>query len=214
MRTSILLTRPDHEVVGVSFDWDILAARQRPQADVATSGLQTAPTWATDVRTHAAWIQQAMLTHCQVARQGKPRKFHMSADTWALIRAKTATRKMIRRIPFSLRLRNLRAIFQAWSVLRFVDECEFRHLSRFRRWTRLQQMALAHAESAFRILSRQVTKSMRQDDHNYYEMLAREAGDAGDEGMRAIWPKIRALLPQAVKRRKHNTRCRGPDVAS
>ena len=160
--------------------------------------------WGTDVRTHAASLQDVLKRLTSRPRAAlKPHRKHMSEATWQLVLAKKYHWRRRRSLLQTLRRGSLRAVFQAWAHGQASHECS--------PWLRLAHHASAFHEARLDSLAKCVTASLRQDDKQYYETLAFQTGQSADLGLHGLWKNVKAVLPKNRQKRQSRLTCVGPD---
>ena len=143
------------------------------------------PTWATDVHTHAAVLQSLWQQPTQSNKV--MRKKHLSADTIKLIAAKRFHRHQLGKIRRHRRQAVLRQVFDSW---RSQHPREVQFQPWLRHCDRLEAVHGAH----FADLSPRVVIAVRQDDMDFYESLAAQAGSESFCGSRRLWAAIRHAI--------------------
>ena len=201
-RIDLSLRREDHACVRalVPIDFHHVALpRKRPHFTVTE--VAPHPTWATDVHTHAAVLQSLWQQPMQPNKV--MRKKHLSADTIKLIAAKRFHRHQLGKIRRYRRQAVLRQIFDSW---RSQHPCDVHFQPWLRHCDRLEAVHGAH----FADLSPRVVIAARQDDIDFYESLADQAGSESFRGSRRLWAAIRHVLPRWRSKQNSNLRCVGP----
>ena len=165
-------------------------------------------TWAQDVHSHAAAIQQWMQSVQPAKPSAVKRKMHLQETTWTLIQAKRFHWNRIRSLRRTWRQGILRELFQAWRWGKVSDD-----VCCLQPWMRVLHQALALHLGQHHRLCLQVATAVRHDDVQFYKTLAEEQSDiAADEGITGLWRRIRHLLPKGMAKKRANIRCRGPQV--
>eukprot|EP00435_Cladocopium_sp_Y103_P065310 s1878_g27.t1 len=164
----------------------------------------TAPTWCTDVHTHAATIQQWLRQQQQPRRL--VRKQHLTDATVQLIFAKRYHRRRLAALRRHRRLALLRQLFDSW---RAADVCS----DQFGPWLRLCDRQEAWHLYVFQDLAPRVVQAVRQDDRDFYDELAATAGRASLSGARQLWSPLKPILPRWRSKLRANLRCIGPTIA-
>ena len=134
------------------------------------------------------------------------RKKHLTQETAKLIAAKTFHRQCLGKLRRHRRMAVLRHIFTSW-----------RHQQDshpdLQPWLRACDRQEAHHLAAFQTLAPHVVQAVRQDDKDFYNQLAEQAGQESQKGARQLWQAIRFALPKWRTKQKSNLRCVGPTVS-
>ena len=203
-KIDLSLQKEDHfcvrAVAPISF-YTTAATRKKPRILPWTPA--ELPQWKTDVHTHAATLQH-QLRQCQVPRKVL-RKTHLTEDTVKLIEAKRHHWHCLNRVRRHRRFAMLRQIFDSW---RHDRRCSQNFQPWLRQCDREEAQHLAH----FRDLAPRVVTAVRQDDIDFYEGLAANAGRESLRGSRQLWSAIQPMLPRWRARQRSSLRSVGPSV--
>ena len=201
--------RVDHLCVRARLNLWIFAttsSRRPSRTETTTTEYSSIPRipWSTNVHSHAAAIQQLVLQR-QRKLPRKPYKWHLSDETFALIKAKQFHRKRFHQVHSTYRKGLLQAVFTGWKQPQ-------RQVAPHTYWLRRCHHDLAWHTFCAQQLSRHVTREVRAEDAIFYEQLALQAGRAAEHGLHQIWKTIRQLLPKQRKKFSSSLRCLGPAI--
>ena len=215
------LTREDHKPACVRITWtttpvardgDLRGARpnydlnllqellQGPQREDTINELAGAigtATWTIDVHTHMHYLQHNLkrwMDRNFVRGRRKPQR-RMSDEVWDLVQQKQLARKELTQHNNMLRRRLLQGCFSSWAGGRpsmIVETTQEAH-------------QCAHNLHKFRTLGRLVTAAIRREDKQFFDHLAREAGQMDTPSKcKEFWARIRGALPKVRNKSKLN----------
>ena len=181
--------------------------KRKPQPMVVESRPEASPArvpWNVNVHSHAAELQRQVQQRQQYTPP-KPYKWHLTEETFALIKAKQFHRKRLHQVLLAHRKGLLRAVFLGWKN-------PDRQAPSHSRWISLCDFDLAWHTFCAQQLSQLVTREVRAEDQIFYERLALQAGRAAEQGLHQVWKTIRQLLPKQRKKSQNSLRCIGSAV--
>ena len=158
--------------------------------------------WTTDVHQHAAGLSKSTLTCLRQAlpvTKRQPRKRHLSSLTWNTLLWKRRLRwhhlDACRRRRFGA-LREFLLLWKATcnDTTRDINSCC--------RWEKWLDIKIALLENNLDRVQPIVQGMIRQEDADYYTLLAQRAGRVeGEDGLHGLWKEIRHSLPKWKGRR-------------
>ena len=158
--------------------------------------------WTTDVHQHAAGLAESTLNCLHQAlpvTKRQPRKRHLSALTWNIILWKRRLRwhhlDACRRRRFGA----MREFLYLWKA---VCKGTTRDITSCCHWEKWLDIKIALLEHNLDRVQPVVQGMIRQEDADYYTMLAERAGRVeGEDGLHGLWKEIRSTLPKWKARR-------------
>ena len=210
------LQRPDHFPLRMDIqlwkpdEWSQVP-RQPSQAQPSVAQFHAADCqWDLDVNTHANLLETELREgQLQAHAALRRRKTHLSEATWTLILAKKACYKQLRRIRRHRDLGFLRTIFGRW---RRQQSCQPALELSFQPWVRWTWKEEARVTFLYYKFAKATTPAVRQDDVNFYNDLARRAGETDSiGGLKLLWKELKATLPKSLNRKKLNPATQQPD---
>ena len=170
----------------------------REEIDPVTLQTLTAVPWNVDIHTHAELLQNQVYN---VLQPQQPRiKTHrkkqtLTEATWTLIQTKRDVRKHLNDLQQVQRTSLLAAIFSSWKSSADVSTWEGT--------LAMQDKAIACALHEFRLLGRQVTQAIRQDEVYFYNDLLKDCKEfSSPHQAKGLWNVIRRSLPKHKARRQ------------
>ena len=159
-----------------------------------------------DVHTHAAEIQDALLSICKDKRnqnqnQKVPRKTTMSEYTWELVQEKRFWRNHLAQLHRHQRIHLLSGIFALWKNHK-QSEATPGTVEMLDATLKQYDKPIAEALFYFRALGRRVTEAMRKDDKAFFATLASETGTLlSPDNAKRFWGVLRRSMPKFRQRR-------------
>ena len=212
----LALKKEDHRVAAVKIQWqgqlrgtDAIVGKGTPPlaVDLLREHLQgerreetlqdlaqyvPETSWNMDVHTHTALFQQGMRQWLQrnyIRGPRRPRR-RLSERTWELVCEKRNSRDALFAHDRVLQRRILQACWEAWRPWKADDNGGLLE-------TREEAFNYAKTLHTFRQLGSQVTYSLRQDDKDFFENMAKETGYMDTPGKsREFWRRIRGAFPK------------------
>eukprot|EP00438_Fugacium_kawagutii_P028787 Skav211402 [mRNA] locus=scaffold1528:200522:205297:- [translate_table: standard] len=203
----LALQRRDHDAVCASLLVPYTKPKMvQPHCAPDLPAPTSVPTASTDIHTHAALLHAQLRARAPKGPTAKPRKAHMSAATWEVVRCKRDFRRQVRDLRQRLRHALLRQ-----GLLRLRPQHYEAAALASSQVTYLRR-SLAWAEWSFDILASRTTSLMRADDRHFYNDLVARAGLAEGRGSKDLWNALRPVLPTARRKRTHSLKCIGPSL--
>jgi len=186
--------RPNYDL---NFLQELLQGPQREDTINELAGAIGTATWTIDVHTHMHYLQHNLkrwMDRNFVRGRRKPQR-RMSDEIWDLVQQKQLARKELAQHNNTLRRRLLQGCFSSWAGGRPSKIVE----------TTQEAQQCAHNLHKFRTLGRLVTAAIRREDKQFFDHLAREAGQMDTPSKcKEFWARIRGALPKVRNKSKLN----------
>ena len=207
------LARPDHLPVFCELSVNVeqpLQRRPQPQDKLHWEALRHTsldsldmlpqPPLGLDVRSHAAYLQNALfecLQPQQQARSAMPRRASMTPDTWQLIQSKKQAKNVLMDTQRLQKASILHIFFGLWKGS--IDSDSDAHLDQL---CASQDRIIATALYEYRHLGRCVQRALRADDVAFYGSFLHDAAEfLAPAQARDLWRVVQRSLPKFRQRR-------------
>ena len=140
----------------------------------------------------------------------KLRKKHLTENTWTILQAKRNSWRQVITVRSAARIGLLRELWKGWSRVAQTRR-EYVQPHCFQRWIKWTDFEIARWCHLHRRLAQDAAQAVREDDQQFYDGLARQAGEVdAQHGMQKLWAEITAVLPKSHNKRMQSTLTQGP----
>ena len=163
------------------------------------------PSWGLDVHQHVHEVQQQLRRDLQwyvdPHPPRKPFKSTLTEGTWMLVQEKRRCRKALHELQEIQDSSLLSLAFLSWKRSRHNESID--NLTSIDRLMASYDVSIARTLDRFRVLGRQVTAAIRNDDKHFYGSLLSEGAELlHPKDVKHFWGVVRRSLPKFKTRRK------------